>query len=122
MILLKQLGTLDSIFKDTKQQTVDGIARFLSAVSQMAACNAFTLADVSRYVKRDGVSGYEYCDALEGKKFIPETKADLDDKVSANTSAILLSVRGEIERFTIPCAIDKVPVLNEQPSHQASES
>lgn len=99
--------SVDSIFKDTRQQTVDEISKFISVVSQMAVEDSFRLSDVARYVKKDGISGYEYHDALEGKKFIPEAKADLNGTVRADMCTVLSSVCGEIERFTVPCSIGK---------------
>lgn len=101
-------ASVNSIFKDTKQQTIDDISKFVFAVSQMAVENSFKLSDVARYVKRDGISGYEYHDALEGRRFVPEAEANLSCRVNADACATLLSVREEIERFTVPCCIGKV--------------
>ena len=101
-------ASIHSIFRDTKKETVDGISMFVFAVSQMSVDQAFKLSDVARYVKRDGVSGYEYVDITKSKKFVPESVADPDSPVSVDVRAVLSTVCEEIERFTLPCSVGKV--------------
>lgn len=111
--------SVDSIFRDTKEQRVDGIASFLFSVSRRAVCEGFTLSDVSRYVKKDGVAGYEYSDRVKGKRFVPEAKAKLDSSVDADVSVVLKGVCDEIERFTIPCMIGKTADISRAASMES---
>ncbi|KAF4511004.1 hypothetical protein G6O67_002844 [Ophiocordyceps sinensis] len=100
--------SVQAVFLDSRQSTIDSIARFVMAVSQMAVEKSLTLSDVSKYVKRDGQSGYEF-PGVEGKpSFIPEDEADLASVVQYDTDKVLKAVSSEIERFTVPCRIGRV--------------
>jgi DNA polymerase elongation subunit (family B) len=100
-------ASIDSMFKDTTQEAIDSIASFIFSVSEMAVRGKFTLKDVSRYIKKDGVSGYEYHSFSEGKVFVQEGKAELNSLVDADVSIVMKTVSEEIERFTVPCMIGK---------------
>ena len=43
---------------EDRARALDSMSEFLCAVSQMAVEGSFTLSDVSRYVKKDGMSCY----------------------------------------------------------------
>lgn len=100
--------SIDAIFKDTRQETVDAISRFIGAVSQMAVQRSFTLSDVSKYVKQDGQPSYVY-PGEHGKVTVPAEEAKLDSVVRCDNTKVLETVASEIERFTIPCMVGKVP-------------
>nr|POE79007.1 dna polymerase [Quercus suber] len=99
---------VSAVFGGDRQFAIDSISRFVSAVSQMAVQGSLTLKDVSRYVKKDGISGYEYPSNAGHLRFIPEDEAQLSSTVEYDMVRVLSAMSSEIERFTVPCAIGKV--------------
>lgn len=98
---------IDFMFKDTRQQAVNRIANFIFSVFQMAVSNRFTLKNVSRYIKKDGMSGYKYYSFFKDKVFVQEENTRLNSKVDTDISVVMKTISEEIERFTVPCMIDK---------------
>ena len=100
--------TIEAIFNSDRHSATNRIAEFLCAVSQMAIQGSFTLSDISRYVKKDGVSCYSYPEVDGGTKYIPQDEAVMDSVVLCDMSKVLRSVAAEIERYTVPCKMGLV--------------
>lgn len=94
---------IEAIFNSDRHGATNRIAEFVYAVSQMAIQGSFTLSDVSRYVKKDGVSCYSYPEVDGGTKYTPQDEAVINSIVSCDMSKVLRSVIAEIERYTVPC-------------------
>lgn len=74
----------------------------------MAVEGSLTLLDVSRYVKKNGISRYSYPEAGGGTRYVPQDKAVIWSVVQYDISKVLKSVASEIERYTVPCKIGLV--------------
>jgi len=100
--------TIHSVFKDDIKSGLKSIFSFVSAVSYMAVNGGLTLSDVSRYVKKDGISCYMYTKSSGEVLYVPETEASLCRIVDCDIAKALKAVALEIERFTIPCRFGTV--------------
>jgi DNA polymerase elongation subunit (family B) len=109
--------TIDAMFKDTKQETVDAISSLVSSITCLGIAGQFKLKEVSRYVKKNERKGYEYPAATGRPKFVSEEEADMDSYVDCDVGRIMKNVASEIERFTVPCGIGRVHDIVRQSQH-----
>jgi DNA polymerase elongation subunit (family B) len=100
--------SIEALFMENRSDTIDHIAKFISAVSSLAVGGNLTLSDVSRYAKKDGMSCYAYPHADGEIRYVPEAEAVLTGTVDCDMGKVLKSVAEEIERFTIPCRVGSV--------------
>ena len=100
--------TVNALFMRKREEALNSISSFVSAVSHLAVERNLTLSDVSRYVKKDGVNCYSYPLANGDTKHVPEDEALLGSIVSCDIDRVLRSVASEIERFTVPCKLGSV--------------
>jgi DNA polymerase elongation subunit (family B) len=99
---------VNALFMEERSETLNSISSFVSAVSQLAVQGSLTLSDISRYVKKDGVSCYSYPSVDGQTKYVPEDEASLGSVTVCDTNKVLKSVALEIERFTVPCKLGSV--------------
>lgn len=101
-------STIRALFMESRKQTLSSISGFVSTVSCLAVEGNLTLSDVSRYVKKDGMSCYCYPGRGGETRYVAEDEAELQSVVRCDVGKVLRSVAVEIERFTVPCMLGSV--------------
>ncbi|KAI1007505.1 hypothetical protein K3495_g715 [Podosphaera aphanis] len=100
-----------SVFWSSGKDLVSRICNYMNTVAQLSQRGQLRLGDVSRYVKKDGISCYCYTNKEGLLEYVPEECADLDSCVECDSDKIIASMKKQIEKITTVCMIGSVAQL-----------